>query len=360
MARLSKEDEAEAKGWLRIPRRPRWDFSTTPEELRQREQNDFLIWRRRIAQLEEEQQRHQLSLARGQVLNTVNPNLSTVSSSFSRFILTPFERNLDIWRQLWRVVEQSSVLVQIVDARNPMLFFCSDLFEYVREQSTSKRLLLLLNKADLLTEAQRSQWSEYLNSQNIDHAFYSAFVEGQKIENEIAEPVETTQSDIYSYSLLTRDQLLYRLHELADGGAVGMVGYPNVGKSSTINSLVGQKKVAVAATPGKTKHFQTLSVDISHLSLGILNLCDCPGLVFPNFTATRADLVLNGVLPIDQLREWLEPVALLVQRVPRSSLEQIYGVDLATFDADGQPRPLGAHDLLAAHARKSFLFILIL
>ena len=36
---------------------------------------------------------------------------------------------------------------------------------------------------------------------------------------------------------------------------VGMVGYPNVGKSSTINALYGSKKTAVAPTPGKTKHF---------------------------------------------------------------------------------------------------------
>jgi len=37
-----------------------------------------------------------------------------------------------------------------------------------------------------------------------------------------------------------------------------MVGYPNVGKSSTINRLIGTKKIAVSSTPGKTKHFQTL------------------------------------------------------------------------------------------------------
>ena len=37
---------------------------------------------------------------------------------------------------------------------------------------------------------------------------------------------------------------------------IGFVGYPNVGKSSTINVLCGEKRVAVAATPGKTKHFQ--------------------------------------------------------------------------------------------------------
>ena len=36
---------------------------------------------------------------------------------------------------------------------------------------------------------------------------------------------------------------------------VGLVGYPNVGKSSVINVLCGKKRVGVAAMPGKTKHF---------------------------------------------------------------------------------------------------------
>jgi ribosome biogenesis GTPase A len=38
----------------------------------------------------------------------------------------------------------------------------------------------------------------------------------------------------------------------------GMVGYPNVGKSSTINRLFGRKVVSVSATPGRTRHFQTI------------------------------------------------------------------------------------------------------
>jgi large subunit GTPase 1 len=47
----------------------------------------------------------------------------------------------------------------------------------------------------------------------------------------------------------------------ADGFVIGMVGYPNVGKSSTINRLLGAKKTSVSATPGKTKHFQTIIID---------------------------------------------------------------------------------------------------
>ena len=53
--------------------------------------------------------------------------------------------------------------------------------------------------------------------------------------------------------------------------AVGFVGYPNVGKSSTINALVGQKNTGLTSTPGKTKHFQTLIISDR------LMLCDCPG-----------------------------------------------------------------------------------
>ena len=67
---------------------------------------------------------------------------------------------------------------------------------------------------------------------------------------------------------------------------IGMVGYPNVGKSSVINVLLKEKKVGVAAQPGKTKHFQTIFFEKD------LVFCDCPGLVFPNFTSNRSQMVI--------------------------------------------------------------------
>lgn len=106
---------------------------------------------------------------------------------------------------------------------------------------------------------------------------------------------------------------------------VGLVGYPNVGKSSTINALIGEKKVSVSSTPGKTKHFQTI-----RLSADVL-LCDCPGLVFPQFASTKADLVCDGVLPIDQMREHTGPVALITNRIPQNVLEGMYGLRIVTL-----------------------------
>ena len=127
---------------------------------------------------------------------------------------------------------------------------------------------------------------------------------------------------------------------------VGLVGYPNVGKSSTINALIGAKKVSVSSTPGKTKHFQTI-----HLSEKVV-LCDCPGLVFPNFANTKAELVCNGVLPIDQLREFTGPAALVAARIPKPFLEAVYGIQIRTrpIEEGGTGIP-SAEELLSAYAR---------
>ena len=66
----------------------------TADEVDRREKNEFLNWRRYIAALEDK----------------------------STLKVTPFEKNLEVWRQLWRVLERSDMAVQIVDARNPLLY----------------------------------------------------------------------------------------------------------------------------------------------------------------------------------------------------------------------------------------------
>jgi large subunit GTPase 1 len=134
---------------------------------------------------------------------------------------------------------------------------------------------------------------------------------------------------------------------------IGFVGYPNVGKSSTLNSLIGSTKVAVASTPGKTKHFQTIHLPPSsdEGDSGVI-LCDCPGLVFPSFATTKAEMVIGGVLPIDQLRDYIPPVELLCTRIPKWYLASIYGLLLPTKNKEGieEDRCPTAEELLVAYA----------
>jgi large subunit GTPase 1 len=341
------------KGRLTVPRRPKWDSSTTRQQLELSEKESFMDWRRGLAELQE------------------NNDL----------LMTPFERNLEVWRQLWRVIERSDLVVQIVDARNPLLFRSEDLETYVKEIDPKKRNLLLVNKADMLTEKQRAAWADYFVRNNISFRFFSAHLAKERNEarlleetgsdedsdEELAEPTKSMNlqdnaeapksrpTDILDVDELEELFLSNTPDTLPDSDnpdaptkqktIIGLVGYPNVGKSSTINALLGAKKVSVSATPGKTKHFQTL-----YLSPEIM-LCDCPGLVFPNFATTKAELVCSGVLPIDQQREFLGPSGLVAQRIPKHFLENLYGLKIHTrpLEEGGTGIPT-AHELLRAYA----------
>ncbi|KAJ5378757.1 Large subunit GTPase 1 [Penicillium cosmopolitanum] len=378
IAKKHKENKAR----LTVPRRPKWDKTTTPAQLEMAERESLLNWRRGLAEMQENQD----------------------------LLMTPFERNLEVWRQLWRVIERSDLIVQIVDARNPLQFRSEDLENYVKEIDPRKKNLLLVNKADMLTDKQREAWADYFEKHSINFRFFSAHLAKEKMEAQLLEEeegksdseeedlAESTQKmnveddadeeasdeadeqekeqkeekDEAAAKLADPEQSLgahildvEELEELflahipetlpqnqdpseesKQKTTIGLVGYPNVGKSSTINALLGAKKVSVSATPGKTKHFQTL-----YLSPEIM-LCDCPGLVFPNFASTKADLVVNGVLPIDQQREFTGPAGLVAKRVPKSFIEQVYGVKIRTrpVEEGGTGIPT-ASDILRSYAR---------
>ena len=135
---------------------------------------------------------------------------------------------------------------------------------------------------------------------NTKFCFFSAIQEEDDDEGEEAGEVEDMEDKPAGASADLRSPAkIYTADELIDYFktfkrmeteliTVGFVGYPNVGKSSTINKLVKSKKVRVSDTPGKTKHFQTLILSED------LTLCDCPGLVMPSIVASKADMVSVG------------------------------------------------------------------
>lgn len=107
--------------------------------------------------------------------------------------------------------------------------------------------------------------------------------------------------------------------------------------------------MSVSSTPGKTKNIQTINLPDSSIVL-----CDCPGLVFPQFANTKAQLLLDGVLPIDQMREHTAPVDLLCMRIPKEVLEATYGlhVPVKPLDEGGTGQPT-SKDLLSSYASAS-------
>lgn len=291
---------------LTIPRRPKWTREMKKYKLIEAEKREFLEWRRRVALVQERR----------------------------NYMTTPFEKNLEFWRQIWRVVEKSNVLVQVVDARNPLLFYSKDLDKYAKEVDSSKQSVLLMNKSDFLTDKQREEWCKYFNQNNMSAFFFSAIApeededassELNKSEESICQPnspnilsVGKLACALYAFAMQAVDNKCPEIGYVT----VGLVGYPNVGKSSTVNALLKSKKVATSATPGKTKHFQTIFLDKQFC------LCDCPGLVFPNFVSTKAELIINGILPIDEMTNHVPPVNLVACSFSRKYFESFYGIRL--------------------------------
>ena len=70
---------------------------------------------------------------------------------------------------------------------------------------------------------------------------------------------------------------------------LGLIGHPNVGKSSMVNHLMGEKVVSVKATPGHTKILQTLQLNENTC------LCDSPGVVFPRLEVPREAQIVAGL-----------------------------------------------------------------
>ncbi|KAM0687568.1 hypothetical protein COBT_001189 [Conglomerata obtusa] len=217
-----------------------------------------------------------------------------------------FERNLEIWRQYWIAIERCDVIVQVIDCRCIDLFLVEDVFEAYK----NKVHLLLFNKCDLLniSSGEINLHKKSINSckGNIQNRSINQKIQVESDgvnneENKVRYNINNNEEYIYERlnNLQQYDIKAYFINNQTSISEIinnyknkvfAFTGFPNVGKSSTINNLFKTKKVTVSKTPGKTKHIQSLFV-------GTNQVIDTPGIVFP--TEDRIILLLYGVINIE-------------------------------------------------------------
>jgi ribosome biogenesis GTPase A len=330
------EDKLEVDGseffpsGLEFPKRPEWSYDISGEELEMREQTYFTEY------------------------------IKDLEQNFGWKNLSLFELNLETWRQLWRVIEMSDIILIIVDARFPGLMFPPSLYNYVTNV-LKKDIIMVMNKIDLVPAPLVAAWKNYfkekypnlhiilftscpgynlLGSQSTGTGLQVRRRRGkgrmasegaQSLLNACKEIVKGAV-DLSSWQKKIKEESLteynedeaveieekinvkpntefYQHKRFNDGIlTIGCLGQPNVGKSSIMNALMGKKVVSVSKTPGHTKHFQTIFLT------GNVRLCDCPGLVFPS-KVPKVLQVLMGSFPIAQLREPYTTIKYLAERI---------------------------------------------
>ena len=158
------------------------------------------------------------------------------------------------------------------------------------------------------------------NSSDSEESIHEAF-KGQKkaISSELRSLPENAERLKVAAMIKTLLETAKSLTNIKDGERVmlGTVGHPNVGKSSFINSLKGEKVVSTSATAGHTKHLQHIPLNNE------ITLCDCPGLTFPVVGLPLCIQVLMGSFPLAQNREPYTAIHYLGERIP---MERVYNL----------------------------------
>jgi nuclear GTP-binding protein len=99
-----------------------------------------------------------------------------------------------------------------------------------------------------------------------------------------------------------------------------MVGYPNTGKSSIINTLRKKKVCVVAPIAGETKVWQYITL------MKRIYMIDCPGIVPPNQDDTDEDLLLRGSVRVENVEYPAQYIEAVLRRVQPRHLQRTYDI----------------------------------
>nr|ACZ80644.1 putative YlqF-like GTPase protein [Cryptococcus depauperatus] len=293
---------------------------------------------------------------------------------------TWFETNLEVWR----VTEASHILLLLLDSRCPPLHCPPSLRTYLKDIKTTKEVILVLTKSDLVDPKALQDWKEWINEwwgqgaqvkrsrpdipqQSLDELISALRLAHQRLlqppqwalndPEKLKEwqlPVrpsvdwpslsssnanvnltcneQTDQTSIQEFSMTKEDvgdDISLQRDSLYEPLTIGLIGQPNVGKSSLLNALLGEQKVRASRTPGKacTKHFQTMLWGAKRE----VKIVDCPGLVCPSLAGSEIQALAGSMffIPIAQIPSL--PSCILfashhlpieeIFRVPRPQLE---------------------------------------
>jgi len=247
-------------------------------------------------------------------------------------------------RELKKVIEASDVILEILDCRDPVSTRISKAVEDTILSHFEKRLVLVLNKIDLVPKDAVKGWLNHLRNFHPTIAIRAGIAQNSSsvVGHAKGEKALESTNAIGIDALL---QLLKNYARISPSEStktcitVGIIGYPNVGKSSILNSLKRIRAVGVSPTPGFTKSMQEIKLDKN------IRLVDSPGVVFDDEASSGTHIVLRNCIKVDSVQDPIPAIQSLLAHTNTDSLIMTYGI--AKF-------PEGDHNMFLAMIAKKF------
>ena len=79
-----------------------------------------------------------------------------------------------VWGELYKVIDSSDVVIEVIDARDPLGTRCYHVEEFIRKEKPHKHLILILNKIDLIPKWAAKKWMQQLNKEMPTIAFHAS------------------------------------------------------------------------------------------------------------------------------------------------------------------------------------------
>ncbi|XP_054155805.1 uncharacterized protein LOC128954254 [Oppia nitens] len=215
-----------------------------------------------------------------------------------------------IWNELYKVIDSSDIVVQVLDSRDPMGTRSKHIEQYLQKEKPHKHLVLVLNKCDLIPVWVTQRWVTQLSREYPTMAFRASL-----------------RNPFGKGAMINLLRQFSKLHSDKKQISVGFIGYPNVGKSSIINTLKSKKVCKVAPIAGETKVWQYITL------MRRIYLIDCPGVVHPSGDSDT-DIVLKGIVRVENVKDPEDHIPEVLERVKREYLMKTYKIDEEWLDCE--------------------------
>lgn len=178
-------------------------------------------------------------------------------------------------RMMQEDIKLIDIVIELIDARIPLSSKNPDIDELAK----NKFRLILLNKSDLADGDVTKKWEEYYK----DKGFFVLCLDSRK------------NTGMKAITDIVKEACKEKLERDRKKGIIGrpiramVVGIPNVGKSTFINSYSKKAVAKVGNKPGVTKGKQWIRIDKN------IELLDTPGILWPKFEDENTGLRISYI-----------------------------------------------------------------
>ena len=235
-------------------------------------------------------------------------------------------------KEFHKIIEMADIIIEVLDARDPISSRCKEAERLLSMSKHEKKLIIVLNKIDLVPLPIVMAWKKELEREYPVILFKA---------NTQRQTINFGQNILYQNSLNTNPELVadmlksskslgtHKLFELIKNYSrngkekkavsVGVIGYPNVGKSSIINSLKRKRAASVSSKAGHTKSLQEFEIDSK------VKVIDSPGVILSS--DNECLLVLRNQINASEVKDPITPIRSIIDRVNMKSLMHIYKIN---------------------------------